>query len=253
MADASLVAIIPARGGSKRLPGKNTLDFFGHPMLAYGVAAARNSGLFSRVIVSTDDSTIGRIAEWYGAEYLARPAKLASDEAGLAEVVLHALEWLRAGGASPAAVCQLMPNCPLRRSEDVREHHRLFMQCGAPFQISVVAYRAVYPHWAMVADGNGHGQWLFGERFRVASQSLQPAYCPSGAIWWGRTEEIVRQHAFYGAPFTLAQMDANRGIDIDSREDLELAELVVRGLEQRDGRSPLEPVGRQAFAAQVRP
>lgn len=239
---SNLIAIIPARGGSKRLPEKNVRPFFGHPMLVYPVSAALNSELFAKVIVSSDDPAIGGIAEQYGADFLLRPAELASDTASLVDVARHVLGMLGRQGMEPDAICQCMPNCPLVRGEDIREHWRMFEQANRSFQISVVPYRGVYPQWA-VAGSDGHeGRWVFGERNLVRSQELPPAYCPTGAIWWARTRDFLVQNAFYGSPFHIAPMDANRGIDIDDQEDLKLAELLVHGLTTRDGESPLEPV-----------
>ncbi|MFZ0294703.1 MAG: hypothetical protein WAL52_13945, partial [Candidatus Sulfotelmatobacter sp.] len=83
------LAIIPARGGSKRLPGKNLSAFFGHPMMAYGISAAVNSGLFEKVVVSSDDAEIGRVGQWYGAEFIERPAELATDTAKSIDAVTH--------------------------------------------------------------------------------------------------------------------------------------------------------------------
>lgn len=237
------LALIPARGGSKRLPGKNVVPWFGHPLLAYTVAAARNSGLFQRVIVSTDDARVGAIAQWYGAEYLPRPAALATDDATLVDVAVHALHSI--SGPAPEAICQLMPNCPLRRGDDIRRHWELFAKRS--FQISVVPYRAVYPHWAMTMDGDGQGKFLFGPEYLVASQRLAKAYCPTGAIWWARTKEFLEQRAFYGEPLHLAPMDADRGTDIDSQEDLELASVLAAGLKQVQGKDALEPIGREPF------
>ncbi len=241
------MALIPARGGSKRLPRKNLRPFFGHPMLAYGIAAARNSRLFERVLVSTDDPEIGAIACWYGAEYLPRPPAYADDSADLVPVGVHALETLEAEGLRPDALCVLLPNCPLRRSEDIVAQYQLFQEERRAFQISVVPYRSVYPHWALLASEEGRGSWLFGWQYVVNSQDLQTAYCPTGAVWWARTEPFLAQRAFYGDPFHLAIMDANRGIDLDRGEDLELADLLVRGLRDRDGESPLEPIGVAAY------
>ena len=128
-------------------------------MLAYAIAAARNSGLFERIVVSTESAEIGKMATWYGAEYLARPPELASDTADLVDVSLHVLQTLAAEGFQPQALCQLMPNCPLRRGEDICNHFREFQDSKRKFQISVVPYRAVYPHWAVVQgeDGGRHG------------------------------------------------------------------------------------------------
>jgi CMP-N-acetylneuraminic acid synthetase len=246
---SNLIAIIPARGGSKRLPGKNVRPFFGHPMLAYSVSAALNSGLFAKVIISSDDPAIGRIAEWYGATFMLRPPELANDTAQLVDVARYILDVLRSRGIEPEAICQCMPNCPLVRSEDIVEHWRVFNDNDRErlFQISAIPYRGVYPQWAVIADDQRIGRWLFGERSLVRSQDLQPTFCPTGAIWWARTKDFLEQNAFYGSPFHLAPMDANRGVDIDDEEDLKLAELLVHGLTVRDGVSPLEPVNHNTY------
>lgn len=214
--------------------------FFGHPMLAYSVAAALNSGLFSQVIVSSDDLAVGRLAEAYGAVFVLRPSELASDSASLVDVALHVLRTLRDQGSEPEAFCQCMPNCPLVRSADIVEHWRLFKDAGRLFQISAVPYRGTYPHWAIVSNDEYGGRWLFGEKNLTRSQDLTATLCPTGAIWWARTADFLAQNAFYGSPFSLAPMDANRGFDIDDEEDLKLAELLVLGLTARDGESPLE-------------
>jgi CMP-N-acetylneuraminic acid synthetase len=244
-----LIAIIPARSGSKRLPGKNVRSFFGHPMLAYAVSAALRSGLFAEVIVSSDDAAIGRIAEWYGAVFVLRPPELASDSAQLVDVARHVLDVVRTRGIEPDAICQCMPNCPLVRSGDISGHWSIFKESERRFQISVVPYRGVYPHWAVVSDDQQGGRWLFGDRYLVRSQELSRTFCPTGAIWWARTADFIAQNAFYGSPFHLAPMDANRGIDIDDEQDLELAELLVHGLAARNGGSPLEPIPHDIFAS----
>lgn len=245
-----LLAVIPARGGSKRIPGKNVLSFFGHPMIAYAISAARNCGLFERIIVSTDNAEIGKMAAWYGGEYFARPPNLATDTADLVDVSLHVLQTLAGEGFQPRALCQLMPNCPLRRSDDICNHFHEFETSNRKFQISVVPYRAVYPHWAVAQDQDG-GKFIFGTDLRANSQTLPKAYCPTGAIWWVQCEEFIEQRAFYGKPYYFASMDANRGIDIDDAADLALADLLVRGLRDRDGASPLEVITAQPFRAGV--
>ncbi len=216
-------------------------------MLAYSVSAALNSDLFAEVIVSSDDPAIGRIAQWYGATFVLRPPELASDSAQLVDVARHVLDVLRSRGLEPEAICQCMPNCPLVRSADIVEHCRMFNSGERLFQISVIPYRGVYPHWAVVTDEQQRGGWLFANPSSVRSQDLPSTFCPTGAIWWARTKDFLAQNAFYGSPFHLAPMDPNRGIDIDDEEDLKLAELLVHGLTVRDGGSPLEPARRQSY------
>jgi CMP-N-acetylneuraminic acid synthetase len=243
-----LIAIIPARGGSKRLPGKNVRQFFGNPMLAYSVSAALNSGLFGEVIVSSDDPAVGRIAEQYGAVFFRRSPEFATDSAQLVDVAKEVLKAVRKRGLQPDGICQCMPNCPLIRSEDIVEHWKLFSKHQRRFQISVVPYRGVYPHWALTSDEQSMGHWLV-ENHLGRSQDLPLAFCPTGAIWWARTSDFLEQNAFYGKPFHLAPMDGNRGIDIDDEQDLQLAELLVHGLTARDGVSPLEPLGRNTLTS----
>jgi N-acylneuraminate cytidylyltransferase len=244
------VAIIPARGGSKRLAGKNMRFFFGHPLLAYAISAAVNCGIFSRVIVSSEDAVIGRAAEWYGAEFLERPQHLASDTATLVDVARHVLESLSEKTSLPDSFCQLMPNCPLVRSSDLLEHWEHFNEGQRHFQISAVRYRCVYPDWALTTDKDFKGQWKFGEENLVRSQQLRPSVCPTGAVWMMRTQKFLEQNTFYGDPFHVAIINPNHGLDIDDRDDWELAELIVRGLTSQDDLSPLEPVGRPAFQPQ---
>jgi CMP-N-acetylneuraminic acid synthetase len=236
-----MIALIPARGGSRRVPRKNVLPFFGHPMIAYAIAAARNSGLFSRVVVSTEDAEIASVAAAYGAHILKRPAPLADDQATTADVALHALAALRAEGVETPAICNLMPNCPLRRSSDIREHFTRFQQEARLFQISAVEFRGVYPHWSLSVDQQQRGAWFFESNLR-RSQDLPALVCPTGAIWWARGPALEEQKQFYGTPFHVEVMDANRGIDIDTVEDLAFADLLVRGLRDRDGADPLEPI-----------
>ena len=243
-----MIAVIPARGGSKRVPHKNIRAFWGHPLIAYSIGSALNSKLFSRVIVSTDDPLTGRIAEWYGAEYLARPTELAADSASLVDVALHALDSLAdRNGRMPKALCQLMPNCPLRRHEDIVWLYEAFERNDRRFQISVVPYRGCYPQWAVVGDEEGEGSWAFGAEHLSSSQKLAKTYCPTGAVWWVSVPDFLAQKAFYGTPFHIEPMDADRGLDIDREEELELADLLVRGLRDRDGSSPLETVAREPF------
>ncbi|MGC2057281.1 MAG: acylneuraminate cytidylyltransferase family protein [Candidatus Sulfotelmatobacter sp.] len=241
------LAIIPARGGSKRLPGKNLSAFFGHPMMAYGISAAVNSGLFEKVVVSSDDAEIGRVGQWYGAEFIERPAQLATDTAKSIDAVTHVLRTLAQRGYNPDYLCQIFPNCPLVISDDVSAHGKLFCEKNRKFQISVVTYRCVYPEWAMVADAEGRGQWAMGKEFVGRSQDCLRTFCPTGAVWWARCADLLEQNTFYGSPFHLAEIDANRGVDIDDEEDLRLSELLVFGLKARDRRSPLEVPAKESY------
>ncbi len=99
----------------------------------------------------------------------------------------------------------------------------------------------------MIRDAEQRGQWLFGERYVIRSQELSKTFCPTGAVWWARRTALLQQKTFYGTPFHLAEVDANRGVDIDDPQDLEMADVLVRGLTSRDGVSPLEQLGSSYF------
>lgn len=236
------VAVIPARGGSKRLPGKNIFPFFGHPLIAYAIAAARRSGLFERVCVSTDSEEIGGIARKYGAEFVRRPDAISGDKASIVDASLHVLEELAREGFHPEYLAQLMPNCPLRTSGDIVEHYRAFCENHRAFQISAVRYRGVYPQWALGRNAAGEGYFIYGDRNLVNSEELENAVCPTGAVWWTRVEDFLEQKKFYGAPWHLQEIDANRGMDIDRAEEMDLAELLTLGLWKKTGQCPLEPI-----------
>lgn len=215
--------------------------------MAYGIAAAVNSGLFETVIVSSEDPEMGQIAEHYGAEFLRRPEAIATDKAASIDAVLHAIDTLTQRGIEPENICQLFPNCPLVTRQDVTATHEIFCEAERLFQISVVKYRCVHPEWAMICDADHRGEWLFGKRYLVRSQELSRTFCPTGAVWWASRVALLKQKTFYGIPFHLAEIDANRGVDIDDLEDLRMADLLVRGLTARDGVSPLEPLGASYF------
>lgn len=208
--------------------------------MAYGLSAAVNSGLFQKVFVSSDNREIGTVAEWYGAEFIERPPELATDTAQSIDAVTHVLRTAAERGIQPECICQILPNCPLVTSADVIEHWNIFHRENRSFQISVVNYRCVYPEWALAADKEGRGEWIWGRKFLTRSQDLSRAVCPTGAVWWARRAELLEQNTFYGSPFHLQLIDSNRGVDIDDDEDLNLADLLVRGFTGRDGRSPLE-------------
>ncbi|MCK6580726.1 MAG: acylneuraminate cytidylyltransferase family protein [Anaerolineae bacterium] len=241
------IALIPARGGSKRILHKNIRPFFGHPLIAYAISAAHNSQLFDHVVVSTDDAQIAQIAQWYGAEVLSREASLANDTATVSDVAVHVVLQLRASGINVTSICSLMPICPLRTSADIRQHFERFRSNQRLFQISVVPYRGVYPHWALNILPDHTGHFIYGTDTKLPSQMLQEAMCPTGAIWLAQADALLESRTFYGQPHHFEPIDANRGLDIDELSDWDLAELLVYGLQQRDQASPLEPIGKPPY------
>lgn len=218
------IAIILARGGSKRLPRKNVLDFHGKPMLAWSVLAAIDSGMYHRVLVSTDDAEIAEIAMQYGAEVPFLRDVAADDVATSSDATLAALRQAEQyWGENYNSVSQLMANCPLRDSEDIRAAIKNFDEQNAKAQLSCFKFGWMNPWWAMKVDAAGHGLPLFPDAINQRSQDLPELFCPSGAIWISCTAAL-KEHQTYQQPGRIyLPMDWISAMDIDDESDLAMA------------------------------
>ena len=234
--DRPALAVIPARGGSKRVPRKNVREMAGRALIAYTVEAALGSGIFARVVVSTDDEEIARIGRACGAEVpFLRSASLSDDLTPVSAATADALGRLDPDGAAFADVAQLMANCPLRTAEDVRASHVAFRVSGAPAQISVARYGWQSPWWALARDASGRIEPLFADRLQQRSQDLPELFCPTGAIWWATAKMLRTQRTYHVAGRTGWEMPWRHAIDIDTEEDWRLAEfLMTRSLREAD-------------------
>lgn len=223
----SSIAIIPARGGSKRIPRKNVKLFFGKPIIGYTIVAARESDIFERVVVSTDSEEVAEIARALGAEVpFLRDEKLADDFTPVSAVTADALFRLDPTGEQIETVAQLMPNCPLRTSIDVIDSFRQFEKTRAASQISVVRYGWQNPWWAMRRNERHELEPVFKPEMTARSQDLPDLFCPTGAIWWSRAEALSRTKTFHVENRTGWEIPWQRGIDIDTPEDWKMAEVL---------------------------
>ena len=197
-------------------------------MIAHTIAAAWESGVFARVVVSTDVIEIAEIAGQYGAEvpFLRNP-NLADDFTPVSEVTVDALSLLDPDGDRYEAVAQLMPNCPLRKAADVIDSYRQFETTGAESQISVVRYGWQNPWWAMLRDERNRLEPVFREKSVARSQDLPELFCPTGAVWWARTRVLRETRTFHVEGKTGWEIPWQRGIDIDTPEDFRMAEVLV--------------------------
>ncbi len=224
----TIIAIIPARGGSKRIPGKNLRPLSGKPVLAYTIEAARESGLFERVVVSTDRPEIAEVARQYHAEVpFLRDENLSDDFVPVSLVTTDALLRLDPAGDRFDAVAQLMPNCPLRTAGDIGDSYRQFEETGTDSQISVVRYGWQNPWWAMRLNERREVEPVFKEQMAARSQDLPELFCPTGAIWWARTATLRRTKTFHLEKRTGWEIPWQRGIDIDTFEDWAMAEVLL--------------------------
>jgi len=223
------IAIIPARGGSKRIPGKNIRVLAGKPMIAYTIMAACNSGLFDRVVVSTDSPEIAEVAHKYNAEVpFLRDHGLADDFTPVSAVTADALTRLDPTGDRFESVAQLMPNCPLRTADDIKDSYQQFRKTAADSQISVVCYGWQNPWWAMRRNERNELKPLFEEQITARSQDLPTLYCPTGVIWWARAETLRVAKTFHTDNRTGWEIPWQRGLDIDTLEDWAMAEVLLK-------------------------
>lgn len=230
------VAIIPARGCSKRLPRKNILDFFGKPMIAWTIEAAHRSGLFDRILVSTEDDEIAQIARGCGIEVPFSREHYYDDHSTVSDV---ALETLRQAAEildeEYEQVVQLMPNCPLRDADDIRSAIGKFESRGVGFQISCSRFGSTNPMWAMRLDDHGRGEPIFLRAIEERSQDLPVLYCPSGAIWVARADSLRMAGTFYGPDHRFEPLSWLAAVDIDDANDLEFARAAFLVKRASDG------------------
>lgn len=221
------IAVIPARGGSKRIPDKNIIDFQGKPLIAWTIQAARQSQCFDRILVSTDDEKIADIATKYGAEVPFLRASYADDHAPVSEATSAALKQAKDHWKEDYnLVVQLMANCPLRTANDIKQAVEQFTTKERDFQISCFKYGWMNPWWAVKLDSYGHPERLFPETARKRSQDLPELYCPTGAIWIAKVEKLIANQTYYGPNHAFEPMSWTSAVDIDDYEDLIFAKAI---------------------------
>jgi CMP-N-acetylneuraminic acid synthetase len=228
------LAVIPARGGSKRLPRKNVLPFLGKPIIGYTVEAARASKLFDRVIVSTEDDEIASIAAGFGAEVRERAKELASDTARVVDVCLDLLDREQAQGRAYDVLAVLYATAPLRTAEDIAGTVNLLEPGRCDFALAVTNYD-LPPHQALkVGDDNAVApMWpaLINERADVIGKLC----VDNGSTYAVSVGAFRRERGFYGPGLRGYLMPRSRSIDIDTPEDFEMAQLMAERM-QRGGR-----------------
>lgn len=224
------IAIIPARGGSKRIPGKNIIDFNGVPMIVKTIRSASQSGIFSRIIVSTDDEKIADISRKFGAEVPFLRTECCDDFSTVSQATIFAIKQTEAYyGESYNNVVQLMANCPLRNASDIVAAYDHFRQSDNKFQISCFKFGWMNPWWAMKLDERGIPTKIFPETGEIRSQDLPELYCPTGAIWIANVDALKQCGTFYGDGYKAFPLDWKSAIDIDNYDDLEMA-LILDGM-----------------------
>lgn len=226
-----MMALIPARGGSVGLPGKNIRLLGGKPLIAYTIEAALHSKVFERVIVSTDNKEIANISTYYDAEIpFMRPLELATSEAKSMDVVFHALQWLELNEQYiPKIVTVLQPTSPFRDAQTIIEAYNLFKKQNASRLVSLKESDEHY-YW-MYSLCEGHLKPVSGEYCGGRRQDLPPVYSLNGAIYMGERDFLVKEGSYLGPDTVGFVMPRFKSIDINDILDFSLAETVLeRGL-----------------------
>lgn len=228
------LALIPARGGSKRIPGKNVKLFGGKPMIAWSIAAARESGCFDRIAVSTDDIGIAAVAREYGAEVpFIRPPELSDDYVGTLPVVRHAIDWYSEAGCSPEAVCCLYATAPFVRAADLKRGLECLDLHAADYAFSVTSYG--YPiQRALFLNGDGRLEMFQPRLVDARSQDLVEAFHDAGQFYWGRARAWLDGRPVFSSEAIPIILPRHRVQDIDTPEDWARAEWLFREMAAAD-------------------
>lgn len=227
--DTRIVAIVPARGGSKGLPRKNVLPLGGKPLIAWTIDAARACPSIDRVIVTTDDEEIAGAARSAGAAVpFLRPAELATDTARSIDVVLHALDRLAADGEHYDVLVLLQPTSPLRTAGDISAALDLLFTRTAQAVISVCETEH-HPYWSNTLPPDGSlAAFLRPELLNTNRQELPVFYRLNGAIYAARCEYVRARNGFLGPDSIAYRMPRERSVDIDTMLDFKFAELLLQ-------------------------
>lgn len=239
------IAIIPARGGSKRLPRKNIADFHGRPVIAYTIEAAQRSGCFGRVVVSTEDAEIAEVAARFGAEIERRSPQLATDEARVLDVCLDLLSTEEGRGRRWSRMACLYATAPMRDEADIRSTVSLVEPGRHDFAMAVVRF-ALPPHQALKLSPDGGLAPMWPDLIEKRSSDIPTLVVDNGSTYAVGVEAFRARRTFYGPGLRGHEMPRPRSIDIDTEDDLAFALWSAQRLGYGPGKTA--PAARTAAA-----
>ncbi len=222
------IAIIPARGGSKRIPRKNIKDFFGKPLIAYSIEAAFKSELFDKIIVSTDDEEIADIAKSYGAETLKRPKELADDFTPTIPVIAHAIQATCEDIDSVEAVCCIYATAPFVQAKFLKEAYEKLVTCRSDYCFSATSF--AFPIQRAIKLTNDGVEMFHPEHFNTRSQDLEEAYHDAGQFYWGTPRAWCEGKMVFSKNSSVVILPRYLVQDIDTLEDWKRAEIMYKAL-----------------------
>lgn len=226
------LCVIPARGGSKRVPRKNVRPFHGRPMIAWSIAAAKDSGAFERIVVSTDDEEIAEVARSMGAETpFVRPAELADDHTPTVPVVAHALAESEALWGPQDLVCCLYATAPFVTPEDLRAARALLEESGASYAMPVTSFPFPIQR-AVRLRSDGRVEMFAPEHALTRSQDLEESFHDAGQFYFGRRDAWLAGTSLMGPETAALRIPRDRAQDVDSEEDWRVAERLFAALRE---------------------
>ncbi len=229
-----LVAVIPARGGSKRIPRKNIKHFSGKPMIAWCIEIAKQSRLFDHILVSTDDQEIAEVVTSLDVEVpFMRPAELADDFTGTTEVISHAVNWMKNHDWQLDAVCCIYPTSPLMQTEDLKRGWKALESGDWSYAISVTEYASPISR-SFREHPEGGLAMFFPENLEMRSQDLPEALHDAAQFYWGRPEAWLSQLEIFDQQSFPIRIPRWRVQDIDNLEDWKRAELIFQMILERE-------------------
>ena len=235
-----LLAIVPARGGSKRLPRKNVLPLGGKPLIAWTIDTAQESGCFVDILVSTDDEDIAQTARERGAlvPWL-RPAELATDTARSIDVVLHALDWYERERGEVAGIMLLQPTSPFRSANTIRAAARKFSDHDAGVPVVSISPATTHPAWTFSLDGSRMQPFCGWDFLKLRSQDLSAVYTLNGAVYLSTPSRLRKTESFFDEDMhALVMPDGIESQDIDTPEDWERAKQYALQINKLEMQSP---------------
>jgi len=226
------VALIPARGGSKRIPGKNIKNFFGKPMIQWSIEACINTQLFDRIIVSTDDDEIAEVAKRCGAEIpFIRPDSIADDYSTTTAVVSHAISWLQDRGEKFDLCCCIYATAPFIEPKDIRAGYELISTTDADYVFSITGFD--YPiQRAVRLDSKKYISMVDASFYEKRSQDLEPFFHDAGQFYWGRAQSWLQEMPIFLSKSLPVIIPRYKVQDIDNLEDWYRAELMFKALRE---------------------
>jgi pseudaminic acid cytidylyltransferase len=228
------LAVIPARGGSKRIPRKNIKPFCGKPMIAWSIEAALASGCFDKIIVSTDDTEIAEVARAHGAQVpFMRPPELSDDHTGTTPVIAHAVDWANHNTGTVEYACCIYATAPFVLAADLQRGFELLKQQGAEYAFSVTSYPFPIQRAVKITDKQ-RIEMFTPEHFQSRSQDLEEAFHDAGQFYWGTANAWLQGKPLFSEHATPVKLPRHRVQDIDTPEDWVRAEWLFKAMQAQN-------------------